>query len=52
MKSNFREWDLDKIDDAFGTTQVDNLPILDKFLAVISSVEIGILWHWRTKNMP
>ncbi len=32
MKSNFREWDLDKIDDAFGTTQVDNLPILDKLL--------------------
>jgi hypothetical protein len=33
MKSNFREWTLDKIDDAFGLDQVRRLPILDELLA-------------------
>lgn len=33
MKSTFREWNLDKIDDAFGTKQVRSLPILDQLLA-------------------
>ncbi len=33
MKSNFREWTLDKIDDAFGLDQVRKLPILDELLA-------------------
>jgi hypothetical protein len=32
QKSNFRDWTLDKIDDAFGTTQVDELPILNELL--------------------
>ena len=30
--SNFRDWTLDKIDDSFGTTQVDELPILNELL--------------------
>jgi hypothetical protein len=29
MRSNFSEWTLDKIDDAFGTVQIDNIPELD-----------------------
>ncbi len=33
MKSNFREWTLDKIDEAFGLEQVRHLPILDELLA-------------------
>lgn len=33
MRSNFSEWTLDKIDDAFGTVQVDNIPELDELLA-------------------
>ena len=31
--SNFREWTLDKIDDAFGLQQVRRLPILEELLA-------------------
>lgn len=30
IQSNFREWTLDKIDEAFGTGQVRNMPILDE----------------------
>lgn len=33
IKSNFREWTLDKIDDAFGLRQVRRLPILEELLA-------------------
>jgi len=33
QKSNFRDWTLDKIDDTFGTTQVDELPILNELLS-------------------
>jgi hypothetical protein len=33
MKSNFREWTLDKIDEAFGLDQVRKLPLLDELLA-------------------
>jgi hypothetical protein len=33
MKSNFREWTLDAIDEAFGLEQVRTLPILDDLLA-------------------
>ena len=33
IKSNFREWTLDKADEAFGLVQVDRLPILDELLA-------------------
>ncbi len=33
QKSNFREWTLDKIDDAFGLQQVRRLPILEELLA-------------------
>lgn len=33
MKSNFREWTFDKIDEAFGLEQVRHLPILDELLA-------------------
>ena len=32
MKSTFREWTLDKIDDAFGTTQVRRLSVLEELL--------------------
>ena len=32
-KKGFREWDLDKIDDAFGTKHVRRLPILEELLA-------------------
>ena len=32
MKSNFREWTLDKIDEAFGTTQLWKMPLLDQWL--------------------
>ncbi len=41
--SNFREWTLDKIDEAFGTTQVEKLPILDEltsFKYELNDVEI------------
>lgn len=33
MKSDFREWTLDTIDEAFGLDQVRTLPILDELLA-------------------
>ena len=33
IKSNFREWSLDKADEAFGLTQVGTLPILEELLA-------------------
>jgi hypothetical protein len=33
IKSNFREWNLDKIDDAFNTKQVRKLPILQELLS-------------------
>lgn len=33
MKSNFREWTLDKIDEAFNLKQVRRLPILDELMA-------------------
>ena len=33
QKSNFKDWTPDKIDDAFGTTQVRRLPILEELLA-------------------
>jgi hypothetical protein len=33
MKSNFREWTLDKIEEVFEIQQVDNLFILDELLA-------------------
>ncbi len=33
IKSNFREWTLDKADEAFGLVQVERLPILDELLA-------------------
>lgn len=33
IESNFREWTLDKIDEAFGTKQVYELPSLDALLA-------------------
>ncbi len=32
IKSTFREWTLDKIDDAFGTTQVRLSPVLEELL--------------------
>ena len=32
QKSYFRDWTLDKIDDSFGTTQVEELPILNELL--------------------
>ena len=32
-KSNFREWTLDKIDEAFGTKQVRSLAVLDQLVA-------------------
>jgi hypothetical protein len=32
MKSNFREWDLDRIETVFGFEQADNLAILDELL--------------------
>lgn len=32
MKTNFREWNLDKIEEAFGLVQVETLPILDELL--------------------
>jgi hypothetical protein len=33
IRSNFREWDLDKIEDTFGLRQVRRLPILEELLA-------------------
>ncbi|MBL7814846.1 MAG: hypothetical protein JNL70_07545 [Saprospiraceae bacterium] len=33
VKSNFREWTLDKIDDTFGLEMVRQLPVLDKLLS-------------------
>ena len=33
QKSNFKDWTLDKIDDAFGLRQVRRLPILEELLA-------------------
>lgn len=33
QKSNFKDWTPDKIDDAFGTTQVLKLPLLEELLA-------------------
>ena len=33
QKSDFKEWTLDKIDDAFGLRQVRRLPILEELLA-------------------
>ncbi len=33
IQSNFRDWNLDRIDDTFGTEQVDALPYLDTLLA-------------------
>lgn len=33
QKSNFKDWNLDKIDDAFGLKQVRRLPILEELLA-------------------
>lgn len=33
IASNFRDWTLDKIDDAFGLVQVEQLPILDELLS-------------------
>jgi hypothetical protein len=33
QKINFRDWTLDKIDRAFGTTQISKNPLLDKWLA-------------------
>ncbi|MCU0339268.1 MAG: hypothetical protein MUE30_05240 [Spirosomaceae bacterium] len=33
IKSNFREWTLDSIDEAFGTQQVDTLPVLEEWLS-------------------
>jgi hypothetical protein len=33
MKSNFREWTLDKMDEAFGLDQVRTLPILTEWIA-------------------
>ena len=33
MKSNFREWTFDLIDEAFGTKQVRRLPMLDEWLS-------------------
>jgi hypothetical protein len=33
IRSNFKEWTLDKIDDAFGLQQVRRLPILEELLA-------------------
>lgn len=32
MKSNFREWSLDKIEEAFGLVQVESLPLLTELL--------------------
>ena len=32
-KSNFRDWNIDKIDDVFGTKEVRRLPILEELLA-------------------
>ena len=46
IQSNFRDWTLDKIDDTFGTTFVNSLPILDKWLAYeyeINEVESDFL---------
>ena len=48
--SNFRDWTLDKIDDAFDTVFVGNLPILDKLLAykyTITDVEKEFLERIR-----
>jgi hypothetical protein len=33
IKSDFREWDLDKLDEAFGTRQVDHLDVLSELAA-------------------
>ncbi len=33
IKANFREWNLDRIDEAFGTNQVLQLPLLNQLLA-------------------
>ncbi len=33
QKSDFKDWTLDKIDDAFGLRQVRRLPILEELLA-------------------
>jgi hypothetical protein len=33
VKSNFREWNLDKIEDTFGLKQVRRLPVLEELLA-------------------
>jgi hypothetical protein len=33
IQSNFRDWNLDRIDEAFGTEQVPSLPYLDTLLA-------------------
>ncbi len=54
MKSTFREWTLDKIDEAFGTTQVRQLPILEDVLAyhyTPSDFEIQYLTDLRENFM-
>ena len=50
MKVNFREWTLDQIDEAFGTTQVDTLPRLDEwmdFQYALNDYETTYLSHLR-----
>jgi hypothetical protein len=32
-KVNFRDWTMDAIDEAFGTSETDSCPFLDKLLA-------------------
>jgi hypothetical protein len=38
QKSNFREWTLDKVDEAFKTVQVSSLPVLDKLVTFDYSI--------------
>ncbi len=33
IKSNFREWTSDRVDEVFGTKQIDKHPVLDKWLS-------------------
>ncbi len=50
MRVNFREWTLDRIDEAFGTIQVDALPRLDEWMAyeyTLNDYEKTYLSHLR-----
>jgi hypothetical protein len=50
IKSNFREWTLDKIDEAFGTKQVRSLPLLTEWMSYpyeLNDFEIQYLTRLR-----